>query len=287
MNTGSTRLFVYKTVDYLRQSLIHAEINGILTSDITIFQKSNQKLLIKDFKKAQQSGNYLVYVIDDYYDDIFNRIFLKNADCIVVTTPYLQEQYSRYNANIIIIDTVIDVKDVNVSLRPPSNFSKIGWFGNSINLNALTAKNIKEPVVTISSPGIGDKIWDYNTIDTELQMLDLILIPQFKTPVGLAKSNTRMLKCLYLGVPVIVSDMPEYVKLAELVNYPSRMILDDCADWNKVIYGLRDGKIKFNFNFEKCRSILHKHYGIESYIQRYIGKIIDYYRLGSVHMLKK
>jgi hypothetical protein len=282
MNTGSTRLFVYKVVENLRHSAIQAEINGnFFTSDIVILQKSKPILLLKYLKKAQISGRYVVYVIDDYHDDVYNRMLLKNADCIAVTTSYLKEQYSKYNANIIVIDTVVDVKDVNVPLRSRSNFSKIGWFGTYTNLDALTAKNIKEPVVIISNPGRVDKIWNYDTIDAELQALDLILIPQLKTPIGFAKTNTRMLKCLYLGVPVIVSDMPEYVKLAELVHYPLEFVLGDGADWNETISELRCGKIKFDFNFEECRSILHEYYGIKPFMQRYIGQIMERYRLTS------
>ena len=61
----------------------------------------------------------------------------------------------------------------------------------------------------------GDIEWQRETIDTNLRQFDLLLLPQSSDYNGLAKSNCRMLKALYLGLPVLAQNIPAYAKLSK------------------------------------------------------------------------
>jgi hypothetical protein len=270
-NNGSTRIYVYKTAQFLQSINIEVTINGnINDSDVVIFQKSNPALQLPILKTAQRSKKTTAFVIDDYLDDELTLSLIAGVDLLIVSTDFLQEQYKTTNQNIIVTDTVLDLFIQDIALPEKSSYQRLGWFGNRDNIYALRAKHIDYQVTIISNLGVADKVWNYNTIDAQLQEFDLLLIPQVKTPHGMAKTCIRMLQAIYLGVPALVSDIPEYVKLAELLDYPPEMVLDDNADWNKVIAELRSGRRSFNYDFAKARAVILQNYSFECFANRYI-----------------
>ncbi len=273
---GSTRIRVYKIANELKSRGYNVSINeNIKNADILIFQKSSYKSIKKKFRKALLSNKFIVFDIDDLYSDGHIK-FVKYSDLIIASCDYLKEQYLKYNKNIKVLDGTLDVINNDIPM-PVYNLKnpKIGWFGTVSNLHLIEKFGIKN-VTTITMGG--DIEWSRETVDYNIQKFDLIVIPQEKTPVGLSKSNCRMLKTLYLGVPALVSDIPEYIKLAELVNYPKEMFVKDNEDWNEKIEKIKSGEIKFDFDFDRCRKILIENYDIKPMTDKWIDTIESSYK---------
>ncbi len=283
-NTGSTRIRVYDLVRELKKRGYNVTINdSSKKSEIVVFQKSNYKYLRKRFFKLLFSNKFLIFDIDDlFFDKILNLV--KYSDFVITSCEYMREQYLTFNKNIGVLGETPDVIAEDIPLRNPiANLKecKIGCFGTSYNITLIKKFNIKD--VKIITRG-GDIEWSRETVDYDIQKFDLIVIPQEKTPEGLAKDNCRMLKTLYLGVPALVSDIPEYVKLAELVNYPKEFIVHDGEDWNEKIEKIKSGEIKFDFDFEKCREILYKNYSTKVRTDMWLEIVSRHY---TQHNLKR
>ena len=268
-NAGSTRLRVYKIQEELLKRGYEVFINEKMKeADILIFQKSNYYFLEKYFLKYLFSKKFIIFDIDDLYLGQYIN-FIQNSDLILASTNYLANFYKNYNDNISVLDDVVDVIDINIPLKENINLSnpQIGWFGTTTNLPILEKLNIKN-VKTITRGG--DIEWSRETVDYDIQKFDLMVIPQEKTPVGLSKTACRMLKALYLGVPVLVNNLPIYLELAKLVNYPQEMFVKDNEDWNEKIEKIKSGEIKFDFDFNECRKIILENYGIEAIVDKWL-----------------
>ncbi len=272
-NIGSTRQRVYRISKELIKRGYSVSINeNLKQADILIFQKSDYKFLKKNFFKYLFSNKFIVFDVDDMYVGNYLKL-VKYSDLVIAGSKYLADFYKQYNQNISVLDDALDVTDENIELKKNFNLKnpKIGWFGTTKNLPIVENLHINN-LKTITRDG--DIEWNRETVDYDIQKFDLMCIPQEKTPVGLSKGNCRMLKALYLGVAVLASDIPPYIELAELINYPKEFIVKDGEDWNKKIEKIKSDEIKFEFDFVQARKKLFDIYSICSRTDFWL-KIVD------------
>lgn len=262
-NAGSTRQRVYKISKELLSRGYHVSINEDLSkADVLIFQKSDYRYLKKKFFKYLFSNKFIIFDVDDLYLDKYLKL-VKYSDLVIAGSQYLADYYKKYNNNVAVLDDALDVIDENIALKKNINSHepKIGWFGSTTNLPIVEKLKIKGlKTITLG----GDIEWNRKTVDYDIQQFDIICIPQEKTPVGLSKGNCRMLKTLYLGVPALVSDIPPYIELAKLVDYPEEFIVKDNEDWNEKIEKIKFGEIICDVDFNKIRSRILSEYSISS-----------------------
>lgn len=262
-NAGSTRQRVYKITKELLNRGYNVSINeNLRQADILIFQKSDYKYLKKRFFKYLFSNKFIIFDVDDMYvGDYLNLV--KCCDLVIAGSQYLADFYKKYNKNIAVLDDALDVIDKNIELKQNYNLQnpKIGWFGTTTNLPILEKLQIKN-LKTITRGG--DIEWSRETVDYDIKKFDLICIPQEKTAVGLSKGNCRMLKTLYLGVPALVSDIPPYLELANLIGYPEEFFVKDGEDWNEKIEKIKSGEIKFELDFNQVREKILSEYSISA-----------------------
>jgi len=285
-NTGSTRIRVCDIADELIKRGYNVSINeNLKEADIIVFQKSIYNCLKKKFFRFMRSDKFIVFDIDDLYTDK-HLYLIFNSDFVITSCQYMKEQYLKYNNNIGVLGCTPDVIDEDMPLGQ-YNLSnpKIGWFGTLTNYEILKSKNING--VTAITKG-GDIEWSLDTVDKNIQKFDLIVLPQLKNPAGLAKDNCRMLKTLYLGIPALVSDIPEYVRLAEFLDYPKDFIVKDNEDWNEKIEKIKSGEIKFDFDFVECRKKIKETYGREAIVNQWINIVSNAYKSGNIvrHIIK-
>ncbi len=274
-NTGSTRIRVYNIAQELIKRGYDVSINeNLAKADIIVFQKSAYSFLAKKFFRYMFSNKFIIFDIDDLFlDERLN--FVINSDFTITSCQYMKEQYLKYNDNIGVLDGTPDVIDEDMPIgKYDLKNPKIGWFGTSVNYKILKFKNIRN-VTTITKNG--DIEWSLDTVDKNIQKFDLVVLPQLKNPQGLAKDNCRMLKTLYLGIPALISDIPEYVRLAEFLNYPKEFIVKDDEDWNEKIEKIKSGEIKFDFDFNQCRKILKDNYSTKAMTDKWIDIVSKAY----------
>lgn len=272
-NAGSTRQRVYKISKELLKRGYNVSINqNLKQANILIFQKSNYNYLKKNFFKYLFSNKFIVFDVDDMYLGDYLKL-VKYSDLVIAGSQYLADFYEKYNKNVAVLDDALDIIDANIKLKQNLNLTnpKIGWFGTTTNLPILDKLKING-LKTITRGG--DIEWSRETVDYDIQKFDIICIPQEKTPVGLSKGNCRMLKTLYLGMPALVSDIPPYIELANLVGYPQEMFVGENENWNDKINKIKSGEIKCNVDFNKIRQKILDTYSISSRTDLWL-KIID------------
>ena len=276
-NAGSTRQRVYKITKELLNRGYNVSINeNLRRADILIFQKSDYKYLKKRFFKYLFSNKYIIFDVDDMYvGDYLNLV--KYCDLVIAGSQYLADFYKKYNKNIAVLDDALDVINKDIELKQNLNLDnpQIGWFGTTTNLPILEKLQIKN-LKTITRGG--DIEWSRETVDYDIQKFDLICIPQEKTPVGLSKGNCRMLKTLYLGVPALVSDIPPYIELANLIGYPEELFVKDGEDWNNKIEKIKTGEIKVELDFNEVRQKILSEYSISARTSAWLKIINEAYK---------
>ena len=286
-NAGSTRQRVYKMSKELQKRNYSVSINRDLKhADVLVFQKSDYNTLKKRFFKYQFTNKFIVFDVDDMYVGEYLN-FVKYADLVIAGSQYLADFYKQYNKNVAVLDDALDVIDENIALKQNPNLQnpQLGWFGTTTNLPILEKLQINN-LKTITRGG--DIEWSRETVDYDIQKFDLICIPQEKTPVGLSKGNCRMLKTLYLGVPALVSDIPPYVELANLVGYPKEMLVKDSENWNDKIEKLKTGEINFDVDFNNVRQKIIEEYSISARTDIWLNIINKAYKKFTVfkHIFK-
>ena len=268
-DVGSFRLRVKAIIQGLEEKGYTVTLNTNLEeADIIVFQKSNLQLLFPLFVKfRRQKNKIIVFDLDDYLDDAY-RFFVTYADIVITPSPFLQAHYLSLNKNVFLVDNVLEIDNLNVPLVDYDLVrQKKVWYGNRANLFALHQIGI-EDVVTITLKG--DIEWQRETIDTNLRQFDLLLLPQSSDYNGLAKSNCRMLKALYLGLPVLAQNIPAYAKLSKKLGYPQYMLVNDGENWQNKCEDLKTGKLNFCFDFDTARRIILKNYGLEKIISDWL-----------------
>lgn len=275
-STGSTRIRILSLIDELKHRGYKVYFNeNFEKADIVVFQKSDYHYLKKYFYKSLFSNKFIIFDIDDLYTD-FHLRFVKYADLVITSCEYMKNEYLCLNKNIDVLAGTPDLIDYSLPIASYDlSRMNVGWFGTWYNKTLIDKFNIKN-VKTITKGG--DIEWNKETVDKDIQSFDLIVIPQEKTKEGLSKDNCRMLKALYLGVPVLVSDIPDYVELSNLVGYPNEFIVKDGEDWNKKIEDIKIGKIRFDFDFVKCRKILNVHFSKESMTNKWLSFLFNRYK---------
>lgn len=247
---GSSRIRFFNLLSKLKKLFATVFIASDKSADIIIFQKINCK---KKLLSAKKSGIFCCFDIDDYFPEMFDDM-IKYSDLVITSTEYLREKLLKLNKNVIVIPNSLDVDDYNIPLasRGKNEETKFCWYGWSANSYILDKLNLRDLVTTISD--VGDIKYDINTIDEEIQKFDYVIIPQEQNEHTLAKTHCRMLKALYLGVPVIFSNMPEYVKLAEELGYPKEYMIEDNTKFREFLIAVKEGKIKLpDINFSIVR----------------------------------
>jgi glycosyltransferase involved in cell wall biosynthesis len=181
-----------------------------------------------DLLRVDPSG--LPHLHDDRVRDTI-RFCLQLSDLITVSTPYLAEQYRRYNDNVVVLPNYVDEKLLGI-VRPRRERLTLGWAGGSSHLAdwATVAAPAVRAVLGANpgldmhfmgvdfSPMLGDARgrcrftpWDadvssyYGKID-----FDVGLAPLGDSDFNRSKSYVRALEMASLGIPIVASDVEPY-----------------------------------------------------------------------------
>lgn len=268
---GSSRIRVYYLLDELSKYFekLFLDNNFNKNADIVVFQKFiNLDLLLKYRKK----NVYTVFDVDDLFENTYDMV--RFSDLVIVSTQFLKEKLSSLNENIIVVPNCLDIEDYNIPLKQNRNNTekKLCWYGWEINSYILDKLNIRNLVTTISN--VGDIKYSKDTIDDNIQLFDYVIIPQEKNEHTLSKTHCRLLKSLYLGVPVIASDMPEYRSLLKELDISEDYILKDLEQFKPTIKHILSGNITLkDIDFEKVRSKIIDNYSKEKIANSYAKAI--------------
>lgn len=219
--------------------------------DIIVVQEPSGPKWVKLIDALRERGKIVLYEIDDYLHGIkaeddhhaklhFNtnqlgniEWVMKHCDGLIVSTPYLAEQYRHFNKRVYVCRNGIDLKRYDLK-RPKRETVNIGWAGATGHFEAVrpwfqqvgAIMRMREKVCFVSigradfAQGFAQVFGEDRAIGTPwaqieqypgaMTMMDIALAPARNTTWWRGKSDLRWLEASALGIPVI----------AEPINYP-------------------------------------------------------------------
>lgn len=249
-NGASSRLRYFRRKAYMPSDIVWNDYGGALNCDVLYVQKRAN--MIDLIKEAKNKGISVVYDTDD--GDGIRR---KGDDTPifplvdVITTDSVQraEKFRKItDTHVIVVPDGIDYLEAcPKSVKISDTIKKVCTFGSFRSVSAAVEyisplKKVYQ-ITYITKKKISGlkkcvfKTWQFNTLVTEVQKCDVCVLAHENTDEKQWKGNARLLVAMAVGIPVIVSNTPSYVKTMKacgmerfVVNSP-----DEVADKIKLL----------------------------------------------------
>ena len=251
------------------------------TSDVVVWQAldfPHSLELFEDMRQRHQKP--FLMEIDDYVADVptANEAFeqykpggtrfkvtsaqLRQSDGLIVSTPYLAQQYQDINEHIYIVPNSIDLKEWNVRSPKRSDRIRIGWIGGGTHTPDLeiVAPVIREltekyknvwfycihgcPQVYKEMPKV---YWTHKWATINLYprhlasyRFDIGIAPLVDNNFNRGKSNLRWLEYSALKVPTVASPLPDFERVIR--SGDNGFLAADLDDWKKHLCALIESK---------------------------------------------
>lgn len=278
--TASSRLRAWKVGDELKERGHKVEVGGRPAGetdvDVWIFQKRRDS---EALKRAQAAGATVVFDFDDNYllKDVGTRYevlaFMNVADLVTVGSPTLLEESRRLHEQSFLFENPIDVRDEGLCKEECEWRGRLAWFGNRTNLPALDDVCRARGVTTITNGG--DVEWSLETVDDELLRFDLALLPVLSTEWRNAKNANRLLKCIALGLPALVSCTPEHMRVAEAIELPRCLLVEEGESWEERVQLVEQRYEEIQKEILDARQKVLGIWGIRATVDRWLTRIMD------------
>lgn len=224
---GSARIRYYTFMKHLKCD----KTDDPYKADVIYFQKKSSADIIKLAQKLKNLGKKIVYDCDDG-DGKRNRVdrndtaMFKIADAITTDTEARAAKFiKRTSTPVYVVQDCIDYGiEPNDCIEIKPEVKTIGTFGTHKVLEAtfdtikqlpkcryhyyITDRNIRK----YDKHGWRLIHWDLDTFVSVLKQLDLCVLLHPKNKIGELKSNNRLLVCMALGIPTIISNTIAYKK---------------------------------------------------------------------------
>ncbi len=148
-----------------------------------------------------------------------------NVDCIICGNNFIANEYEKYNKNIEIVPTGVDIKKFKPIDKCFTDEIIIGWSGSSsglkyvysiekyLNYIVLKHKNVKIRIVSDRQPRFNfiqpDKVeyikWSPENEVSTIQSMDIGIMPLNDTIFERGKCSYKMLLYMSCSIPVVVS----------------------------------------------------------------------------------
>lgn len=228
-HSASCRIRYYEFLEYLPEGFSASKYKDKLDCDILYVQKIVDDWVLEVVKKAQKVGIPVVYDRDDVrkiWGTPNHFKMIKMADVITTDTEERKVNFEQQTDKPVYV--VPDGLDYGVSQKDRieiRELNRIVTFGNaaSIGKSARYINEIKGKKYYITKKKhkeLNAKFiqWNRKTFIRNLRKHDVAIIVHDNTEIENMKSNNRLLVCMAIGMPVIVSNTIAYRKTIEDVG---------------------------------------------------------------------
>lgn len=227
--TSASRRIRYKTFKrWMPEDVAVSKYDGKLKCDVLYIQKLLRPWTISVARKAKKTGIPVVYDIDDirekWTDKPYDKMFA--AVNVITTDTYEKADELRKHTEkpVVVVPDTIDYNlepETTVEIRP--EIKRVVTFGRWQNLRPVADyfKEIDGEKIYISDRPIDELSkykmvkWDAKTFISELMKCDLAVLSHHPHQFVNMKSNNRLLVCMAIGLPVIVSPSRSYMNTLE------------------------------------------------------------------------
>jgi glycosyltransferase involved in cell wall biosynthesis len=164
---------------------------------------------------------------------------MANSDGLIVSTPYLAEQYKGHNEKIFVVPNSIDFKEWSGLGSRHHDRIRIGWIGGATHgkdlemvapaLEEVLSKYYEQDVWFYCIHGCPEIFKKWPRVYHTIKWANINLYPKFlnsfKFDIGIAplednnfnrgKSNLRWLEYSALGLPTVASPLPDFARVIE------------------------------------------------------------------------
>jgi hypothetical protein len=248
MATASSRIRCYRFLKFIPFAVIGDEKANIEKSDVLFIQKRAYRHTIDFAKKAKDKGVKIIYDIDDDFGCWENMYELEMCNIADMVTTDTEERMKwlneRTNTKVVVIPDGIDYIDAKPDVRRNKNrISSVFTFGSnngvfvaSDMMNRLSGFNkyyyCAKPMREITNANFIR--WDLNSFVPNIQRHDLALLAHDGEGSGARKSNNRLIVCMSVGMPALVSNTPAYAKTMTDIGL-ERLIIKDVSRINEQV----------------------------------------------------
>lgn len=231
---ASSRLRAYALADGLKAIGHSAWIGFDGDEDVLVVQKSPDHSWIERAKEFKRRGGRVVFDFDDrevyhmlpYWKEIVHRF-------ITDTEGHAEES----GVGAVVVPDAIDFPPPQP--LPPTKGDGVVWYAASITypcaerwVHELADAGIKVRVIShtdradVAGPNIEFVKWDMDTFVGELQKSAVAILSHVGGMNDPGKSNDKMTLMITHGLPCLVSDTPEYAKLAREIQQEWTIVRD-------------------------------------------------------------
>lgn len=280
INSVSTRVHYYYYLNNMPAEYKWEKHNGNY-KDLLYVQKKADEKTIKIAEKAKKRGIPVVYDCDDnpYSKKGKDRIaMLRLSDAVTTDTKeraiQLAEKARINKEKIFVIPECVDYYGLLKKNIIRENISTVITFGN--NANAVNAAKYMENISCecrhINSKeikGCGKFIkWKLSTFVEEMNKADVCLLVHGDD----RKSNLKLLVCIHLGIPTIVSNTKSYRNTYVGMGL-SRLIVNSPKDVKTVLDYLKKQSVRKNLQELYSCYYLHR---TPQYSSNELVKVFEY-----------
>lgn len=166
------------------------------------------------------------------------RAIAKIADGVCVPTDGIARSAERFNRNIFVMPDPVDLSHFHGRKKQPNlNSPIIGWSGVAKKAGFLKPYadflDGRSLIISESPPDLPFKYefrrWRYNSFPDDLLSCDLAFLPRtLESSYTANNSSFKALVFAILGIPIVASSLPSYLKLAQ--DFEAIAFLEDWGD---------------------------------------------------------
>ncbi|MDD3818396.1 MAG: glycosyltransferase family 4 protein [Actinomycetota bacterium] len=210
-----------------------------------------------------------------------NRVakIIKMSSFVIVGNQYLANFAYKYNKNVKVILTPIDVKKYKPLYKKNHKNIIIGWIGTWSNVKYLyMLKNVFEILskkynftlkivgpdnifnIKFNGVKIEYKLWSLNDEVKDLQSFDIGIMPLENTEWEKGKCGFKIIQYMSVGIPSIAS--PVGINKKIIKNYENGFLAEKESEWiEKLSFLIEDSKLRNNIGL-KARKLAEKYYSV-------------------------
>jgi len=243
-------------------------------------------------KKVVYDIDDMIYLQSDstrFIDKIKGRnkpiVLMKNANHVIVCSPFLKDFVQQYNKNITVILATYDTeKSIPTKHHTTKNKITIGWTGTHSTLKYL---DIVAPVLTeiakereieflviCNAPYSNNNFpvenitWSAENELEDLRKIDIGIYPLEKEEWVLGKSGNKALAYMNLGIPCVATNFGTNQLVIQ--NGENGFLADNAADWKKYLLLLIDSAALRERIGIAARMSVENYYSVKNNTQTYI-----------------
>lgn len=259
-NTASSRIRCYRFLQYMGKEHLISIIKPKTTRRVDLYyvQKNAYIQTVKEAAEYRMNSIPVVYDIDDdfgVWPDMYEKSMLEIAHAITTDTIERKIYLENYtNKPVYVIPDAVDYVSQNESpviLR--NKIEVVGTFGvTDIFKPYLESIYGRYKIYYISTPipslsAFARLDWKLDTFINTLKEFDVCVLIHPNDNKGNMKSNNRLLVCMAIGLPCIVSNTPAYVNTMKEIGL-DMLIAKQPSDVPIILDRLQDPTVRLEIS---------------------------------------